>query len=235
MKTRSLLRGARASAAVLAACAVLLALTAPPSSAQTAPPVPGLRPPRPGGSDSSSAEGIGSLPIVAAPAPSTPVGTLLPPELLGPGGHVRPYVVVIGRKDAIEGAVSNARGNGIVTIHPPAVIDPNDEDAGAWVVGFHGDVAIDFDSDRLDGVEVEMRVGTEFSGGVASACWNGLCTAPVLLSGPALELPLATFVADGSLLVDKVGIQALSALQTHAELEVRLVEQRIVRVFQELD
>jgi hypothetical protein len=208
--------------------AVLLALATPPSIAHTPNTV------RPLGDDTSASggdEGIGSLPVIQALSPSAPYVDLLPDRVLGPRGQVRPFVVLSGRKDVLVDMVSDARGSGVITIHPPDVFDPETGE-GDWVVGFHGDVEFDLRTHHLDEVEVELRIGGEFRGGVASSCWNGICTPPVLLDEATMNLDLASFVSSGSLQLDDLEVVAISTKQVTATIQFQLLNADEVRVVQ---
>lgn len=184
--------------------------------------------PDPSGVSASYDEGIGSLPVKKAPSPYTPIIDLIPPRLLGPLGLVRPYVDLRGNLDELKRVIVDAKGDGVITLHPPAVA------GGDWAVGFHGDVDIDLDSDELRAshVTISVRVGSEFSGGVAAACWNGLCTPPVVLDTPQLALPMTQMLESGQLLQSNFGLKALSSFQTIASVDVALFPNGILRIAQ---
>lgn len=235
MKTPSL---HAALGTVLSALALLLAFDTSSSLAQMGSVSQGgsHRPVRDDSAASDGEEGIGSLPIVQAPTPTTAYGELLPERMLGPGGQVRPFVTIAGRLDVVTDVVEASRGTGIVTIHPIDELETGEDlqPGDGVIVGFHGNVEIELGTARLADVDVSLRVGMEFSGGLASACWNGACTTPLLLDRPTLPLDLAALALTGTLNVDAVEVMALSQIQTAAWLRVELLDATTMRLVQTL-
>ncbi len=177
------------------------------------------QPPPKTGADMSYDEGIGSLPLEQAPDPYAPISDLVSAQYLGPMGLVRPYIYLRGNLDDLGRAIRDARGDGVATLHPPAL--PGD----LWVLGFHGDVDVDFDAGELRKgyVEVSVRVGGEFEGGLAAVSWNGLSTPAVVLDQPLLALPMSQWIDSGFFHKSDMGFTALSAFDTVAQLGIELL------------
>lgn len=172
--------------------------------------------PVPTASGTDSEEGIGSLPSIAAPTPQPGYGGLLPDWLLGPQGLVRPFIVLSGYFEDIGAAVAGADGEGVVTL--AGALDTEID------AGFHGDVEVVVDvTEAIDrGVEFALFVGSEFQGGVAAACVDGVCMPPVLLGSRAIELDLGALFDAGVLDGDGVTLEMTSAFGTQASVNLQL-------------
>lgn len=174
-------------------------------------------------------EGIGSLPIVIAPTPYTPLHGMLPGRLLGPNGEIRPFLQLRALPHKLKGLLHDARGDGVITLHPPFV------EGGLWTLGLHGDVEVEIEAVEVDtSVEVQFRFGTEFKGGMGALCWNGQCS-PIVIGSSALTVPVDSLIANGSLLVSDLDVVAVSTIQTTVLMALELLPSGSVHYSQAID